>query len=104
MQVTVFNDGKRLASHTLDRQRKLGYDQTSYDGLDNPDENLPYFDAPLDEQGDVFLMGAVLPKRWFKNLDYDWSKDGSVSVRVSSIWDGSLDGHYLELEIPLKSK
>lgn len=104
MHVTVFNDGKELASYILDRHQKSGYDASTYEGLDNPDDDRPYLDAPLDEQGDVFLMDAVLPKRWFKDIDYDWSKDGSVSVKVSSIWDGSLDGHHLSIDIPLKGK
>ncbi len=64
----------------------------------------PYFDAPLDEQGDVYLMGAVLPKRWFDDIHYDWSRDGSVSVKISSIWDGSPDPHHLKIDIPLTAK
>ena len=104
MHVKVFNDGSELASYTLDRHQKLGYDPSSYEALDNPDEDRPYFDAPLGEQSDVFLMGAVLPKRWFKDIGYDWSKEGSVSVKVSSIWDGFLDGHHLSIDIPLAGK
>jgi hypothetical protein len=104
MHVTVFNDGKELATFSIDRDQKLGYDASSYEGLDNPDEDLPYFYPPLNEQDDIFMMEAVLPKRWFKKMDYDWSKDGSVSIRVSSIWDGSYDGHHYSLEIPLQGK
>jgi hypothetical protein len=104
MHVTVINDGKELAKFTLDRHQKLGYDTSSYEGLDNPNDDLPYFDPPMDEQGDVFLMDVVLPKRWFKDIDYDWKKDGSVSIKVSSIWDGSLDGHHLSIDIPLTRK
>jgi hypothetical protein len=104
LHVAVFNDGKELAAYTLDRHQKLGYDTSSYDGLDNPDDHRPYFDPPLDEQGDVFLMEALLPKRWFKEMDYDWSKDGSVSIKVSSIWDGSLEGHHLTFDIPLTAR
>jgi hypothetical protein len=104
MHVTVINDGKELAEYTLDRHQKLGYVTSSYEGLDNPDKDLPYFDPPLNEQGDVFLMDVVLPKRWFKDIDYDWSKDGSVAIKVSSIWDGSLDGHHLTIDIPLTGK
>ncbi len=104
MHVTVFNDAKELAAFTLDRHQKLGYDASSYQTLDNPDKMKPYFDAPLDEQGDVYLMGAVLPKRWFDDIHYDWSRDGSVSVKISSIWDGSPDPHHLEIDIPLTAK
>lgn len=104
MHVTVFNDGKELAAFTLDRHQKRGYDTSSYEGLDNPDKHRPYFYAPKDEQGDIFLMDAVLPKRWFKEIHYDWSKDGHVSVKVSSIWDATLDGHYLTIDIPLPAK
>jgi len=104
MEVTVYNDGKEMATYNLDRHQKHGYDASSYEGLDNPDEHRPYFDAPLNEQGDVFKMGAVLPRRWFKTMHYDWSKDGYVSVKISSIWDGVLDGHHLSLDIPLTRK
>ncbi|MGA9574482.1 MAG: hypothetical protein WBS20_11105 [Lysobacterales bacterium] len=103
MQVTVFNDGRELATHTLDRDRRLGYDPSSYDGLDNPDVSRPYFDAPLGEQGDVYTIGAVLPERWLEDIGYDWSKDGSMEVKIGSIWDGSFKGHSKTFEIQLKA-
>lgn len=101
MHVTVQNDGGKLADFVLDRQQKQGYDASSYNALDNPDTSRPYFDAPLDEQGDVFLVDAVLPSTWFGDLQYDWSQSGSVFVKVSSVWDGYLDGHYTMIEIPM---
>ncbi|MBT8076542.1 MAG: hypothetical protein KJN61_08740, partial [Gammaproteobacteria bacterium] len=69
-----------------------------------PDESKPYFHAPLNEQGDIYQMQAVIPAKWLKSIDYDWSKAGSVSVRVASIWDGYLDGHFHAFEFPLKVK
>ena len=56
------------------------------------------------EQGDVYRMGAVLPARWLKTLNYDWSKPGSIAIRASSIWDGYLDGHSEMVEIRLPAK
>jgi hypothetical protein len=101
MQVTVFNAGKELATHTLDRDRRLGYDPSSYEGLDNPDRNRPYFDAPLDAQGNVYRIRAVLPGSWFEAIGYDWSKGGSVTVTIASVWDGSFEGHNKTFEISL---
>lgn len=101
MQVSVTNDDRELAVFTLDRQQKTGYDASTYNTLDNPNISKPYFNAPLDEQGDVYRMETVLPRTWFGNIQYDWSKSGSVSVKVSSIWDGYLDGHYSVIDIPM---
>ena len=101
MQLTVYNDGKQIGSYTVDRHQKLGYDTSSNDSLDALDKKLPHFLAPLDEQGDVYHMGAVIPARWLKRLNYDWSKPGRVEIRVSSIWDGYLQGHSTTIEIPL---
>jgi hypothetical protein len=101
MQVAVFNDGEEIGSYTIDRHQKLGYETSSNDQLDNPDKKKPHFLAPLDEQGDVFEMTGVVPARWLKKLKYDWSKPGKVSIRVSSIWDGYLQGHSKTIEIPL---
>ena len=104
MQVSVFNGGRELATYSIDRHQKLGYDTSSYNELDNPEESKPYFQAPLDEQGDIYQMQAVIPAKWLKSIDYDWSKAGSVSVRVASIWDGYLEGHFHAFEIPLAVK
>lgn len=104
MQLTVFNDGRELATYTIDRHQKLGYDPSSYKQLDEPDDSKPYFYAPLNEQGDLYQMQAVIPAKWLKRINYDWSKAGSVSVRVASIWDGYLDGHFHAFEIPLAVK
>ena len=101
MDVSVLNGGKNLGSFTLDRHRKLGYDTLSYKRLDSPDESVPHFSAPLGEQQDVFRIDAVLPAEWLDDMDYDWSKPGSLSIKLSSIWDGYLDGHILAVEIPL---
>lgn len=101
MHITVHNGGETIGTFTVDRHRKLGYDVASYEGLDEEDPRIPHFAAPLNEQGDVFRMGAVLPARWFRELQYDWSKPGRVSVTVASIWQGYLDGHSHSFEIPL---
>lgn len=101
MKVTVFNGGAELATHTLDRDRRLGYDPSSYEGLDNPDRGRPYFDAPLDAQANVYRIGAVLPGSWFEAIGYDWSKGGSVTVTIAGVWDGSLEGHNTRFEISL---
>jgi hypothetical protein len=101
MQVAVFNDGEQIGSYTIDRHQKLGYDTSSNDRLDNADTRVPHFVAPLDEQGDVYRMGGVIPARWLRKLDYDWSKPGKIEVRISSIWDGYLEGHSASIEIPL---
>ena len=104
VEFTVFNEGRELAIHKLNRDQRAGYDPSSYDGLDNPDESKPHFEAPLDEQGDVYQMGVVIPRRWFKDIDYDWSKSGVVRVSVSSIWSENLEGHELSFEMPLEAK
>lgn len=103
MEITVFNDGKQLGEYTVDRHRKLGYDTSSYEKLDGYDERYPHFSAQLGEQGDVYQMGAVIPARWLKKMNYDWSKPGSISIRITSIWDGYLAGHSQTVEIPLQA-
>lgn len=101
IEVTLTNDGKVIGTYTVDRHRKLGYDTSSNERMDNPDKKKPHFWAPLDEQGDVYSMDTVIPARWLKSLKYDWSRPGSVAVRISSIWDGYLEGHSTTIEIPL---
>ena len=101
MTITVFNGGAEVGRYVVDRHRKLGYDTSSYRRLDSPDESLPHFSAPLGEQQDVFRMEAVLPAEWLDDMDYDWSKPGSLSITLSSIWDGYLSGHNHAIEIPL---
>ena len=101
VEFTVYNDGKELGKHILNRDQRLGYDPSSYVGLDNPDESKPYFEAPLDEQDDVYQMGVVIPQHWFKDMGYDWSKSGAVHVTVSSIWSENLEGHELSFEMPI---
>jgi len=103
VEITVFNAGKELATHILNRDQRVGYDPSSYDGLDNPDESKPHFEAPSDEQGDVYKMGVVIPRRWFKDINYDWSNSGEVKVTVSSIWSENLEGHELSFEMPLEA-
>jgi len=103
MQISVYNDGEMLGEYMVDRHLKLGYDTSSYDKLDAYDERVPHFSAPLGEQDDVYRMGAVLPARWLKKMNYDWSKSGSISIRISSIWDGYLSGHSELVEIPLSA-
>ena len=102
LEINVFNGGEQLGEYTINRHLKLGYDTSSYDALDEYDQRVPHFSAPLGEQEDVYRMGAVLPARWLKTMNYDWSKPGSISIRVSSIWDGYLDGHSEVVEIPLQ--
>jgi hypothetical protein len=104
LEISVFNGGEQLGAYTVNRHLKLGYDTSSYEALDEYDASVPHFSAPLGEQGDVYRMGAVLPARWLKTMNYDWSKPGSISIRVSSIWDGYLDGHSAMVEIPLPAK
>jgi len=104
LDVVLTNDGKQLGTFRVDRHRKLGYSTKSYESLDNPNKSAPYFLAPLGEQGDVFNMAVVLPTTWFEEKKYDWSKDGSVSIQVSSIWDGYLDGHNHSLTIPIPAE
>jgi len=93
MDIQLFNDGKLLVSHQLDRQRKLGYRTETYDLLDAPDTSAPYFHAPLGVQGDVYEMAVVLPAEWFEQNHYDWSKNGELSIDLSDIWIGYLEGH-----------
>jgi hypothetical protein len=57
----------------------------------------------LGEQEDVYEMIAVLPGAWFEKKRYDWSKNGSVSISISSIWKGFLAGHSYSFAIPLPS-
>ena len=102
LEINVFNGGEQLGEYTINRHLKLGYDTSSYDALDEYDQRVPHFSAPLGEQEDVYRMGAVLPARWLTTMNYDWSKPGSISIRVSSIWDGYLDGHSEVVEIPLQ--
>jgi hypothetical protein len=104
LKVVLINDGKQLGTYRLDRHGKLGYDTKSYESLDNPNQSVPYFLPPLGEQGDIFNMGVVLPTTWFEEKKYDWSKDGSVSIQISSIWDGYLEGHSHSLTIPLSAE
>jgi len=101
MQITIVNDAEILTTFTVDRHRKLGYNTSSYGDLDEVNEAIPHFAAPLDEQGDIFRMEAIIPARWLKKVGYDWSKSGSISIVISSIWDGYLDGHRQVIEIPL---
>jgi len=93
MDMRLFNDGKQLGSHHLDRQTKQGYQTGSYDLLDSPDTSAPYFFAPLGVQGDVYEMDVVLPAGWFDRQHYDWSENGKIAVDLSSIWNGYLEGH-----------
>jgi len=102
--VTLINDGASLGSYRLDRHLKVGYNTDSYTSLDNPNTLAPHFLAPLGEQGDVFEMTVVLPRSWFKNMKYDWSKVGSVAIGLSSIWSGYLEGHAYDMKIPLPAK
>ncbi len=101
MQVTVLNGGATIGEYTVDKHRKLGYKTSSNERLDKPDKTKPHFWAPLDEQGDVFVMDAVIPSRWLKKLKYDWSQPGSVTVKISSIWSGHLEGHDMTIEVPI---
>ena len=101
VDIVLMNNGKQLATYRIDRQKKLGYHTKTYESLDNPNQSAPHFFAPLGEQEDVFKMAVVLPKVWFEEKRYDWSKDGSVSIKISSIWDGYLEGHNHSFTIPM---
>jgi hypothetical protein len=101
MDVVIYNDGKYLASHRVNRHRKLGYNTETYELMDTPNRAAPHFLAPLGEQDDVFEMTFVLPKAWFEEKHYDWSKSGSISIDISSIWKTYLEGHSHTLTIPL---
>jgi hypothetical protein len=103
VDVLLFNDGKLLGSHHLDRHRKLGYRTDSYELLDAPDTSAPWFFAPLGVQEDVYEMTVVLPDAWFRQKRYDWSESGAVTIGISSIWNGYLQGHSHSLTIPLPS-
>ena len=46
-------------------------------------------------------MGAVLPEQWLRQIGYDWSREGSMTIKIASIWTGSLEGHELVFDIPL---
>jgi len=93
MDIRLVNEGELVVSHRLDRQTKQGYRTGSYDLLDAPDTSAPYFHAPLGVQGDVYEIVVVLPADWFDRHHYDWSKSGQLSVELSSIWMGFLEGH-----------
>lgn len=101
VDVLLFNAGKLKGSYHIDRQRKLGYRTESYELLDAPDTTAPYFFAPLGEQGDVYEMSVVLPAKWFRQMRYDWSESGEMSIGIASIWKGYLDGHDHSLTISL---
>jgi hypothetical protein len=101
LDVVLTNNSSYLASYRVDRHRKLGYSTKSYDLMDSPNLSVPHFLAPLGEQDDVFMMTVVLPKVWFEKNRYDWSKTGSVSIDISSIWKGYSEGHSHSLTIPL---
>jgi hypothetical protein len=104
VDILLFNDGNHLGSYHVDRHRKLGYRTDSYESLDTPDTSLPHFLAPLGEQEDVYGMTVVLPGTWFEEKSYDWSKNGSVSISISSIWEGFLEGHSYSFTIPLPAR
>lgn len=101
MRVTVFNDGVELGRFTADRHLKLGYNTSSNDKLDALNATEPHFSPPLGEQDNVFQMEAVIPASWLKTLDYDWSKTGSITAELSSIWDGYLPRHSKSIDIIL---
>ena len=101
LDLVLMNDGEQLGTYHIDRHRKSGYSTESYELMDYPNRSIPHFLAPLGEQGDVFKMAVVLPKTWFEEKQYDWSKDGSVSIKISSIWGGYLEGHSHSFTIPL---
>jgi len=93
VDIRLFNDGRLMGSHLLDRQTKQGYRTASYELLDAADTSAPYFYAPLGVQGDIYQMAVVLPAGWFERNHYDWSKSGRLSIDLSSIWKGHLEGH-----------
>jgi len=93
MDIQLFNGGKLVGSHQLDRQTKLGYNTDTYDLLDAPETSAPYFHAPLGVQGDVYEMAVILPAGWFDQNHYNWTEGGELSIELSSIWNGHLDGH-----------
>jgi len=101
LDIVLTNNSSYLASYRIDRHRKSGYSTESYDLMDNPIQSVPHFLAPLGEQEDVFKMTIVLPKVWFEQNHYDWSKNGSVSIDISSIWKGYSEGHSHSFTIPL---
>lgn len=101
LEAVLMNNGQQLGAYSIDRQRKLGYSTGSYDLMDNPNQSVPHFLAPLGEQGNVFEMTVVLPGFWFEENQYDWSKEGAVSIEISSIWEGYLEGHKHTFTIPL---
>ena len=78
IEVSVSNDGEVIGTCTVDRHGKPGYDTSSNE-----------------------RMEAVIPARWPKSLIYDWSWPGMIAVRMSSIWDGYLQGHSKTIEILL---
>jgi hypothetical protein len=102
--LVVSNGGEELSSYSVDRHLKLGYDTSTFELLDRESAAKPHFSAPLGEQHDVFRMNAVVPARWLEELGYDWSRAGSISVTISSIWDGYLSGHSHSIRIPLSAE
>jgi hypothetical protein len=104
IQISIHNGGEMLGEYRVDRHLKAGYDPSSYETLDEHDERVPHFSAPLGEQGDIYRMGVVLPSRWLRKVGYDWSRPGSISVEISGIWDGYLSGHSESVEIPLAQR
>ncbi len=103
LDILLYNDGKPQGSYHIDRDRKLGYRTESYELLDTPDTSAPYFLAPLGEQGDVYEMTVVLPAAWFTLQQYDWSRNGTVAIDISSIWNGYLEGHNQSVTLTLPS-
>jgi len=101
LDITLTNDGQQVGTYRIDRHSKLGYDTSSYELLDNPNGLAPYLIAPLEEQGDVYTIAVVLPKVWLDKQEYDWSRNGTVSIEISSIWKGYLEGHSRSLTIPI---
>ena len=101
LELELRNDGKLVGFYRIDRRQKLGYDTTSYDMLDNPNRLVPHLITPVGEQGDVYKVGVFLPRTWFEKNQYDWSKGGTVSIRISSIWADYLDGHSHSLTLSL---
>lgn len=106
LDMQLFNDGKLVGSHLLDRQTKQGYRTDSYELLDVPDTSAPYFYAPLGVQGDVYEMAVVLPAVWFDQSHYDWSRVGKLSISLTSIWKSHLErhGHVFTMTLPADDK
>jgi len=101
LDAVLYNDGRYLNAHRVDRHRKLAYDVGTFLLLDEPDRAAPHFYSPLGDQVDVFKMNIVLPKFWLEESGYDWMKGGSLAINISSIWKGYLKGHSHSFAIPL---